>query len=160
MSAYPRFTILKRIVVLFAQESGEIRPAGSTLGVRPAGSTLGVRPQEVPLGCARSSPLGGCTGQVILQPILPKSDRHLGTRRPGFDRITHFCPAVLGRMHRHAGVPQERLRTASRLEMACWQCGRRLSAVGKHGASCMLNAWRSRIACPPRSRPTVETTGR
>jgi hypothetical protein len=47
----PRFTMFKRIVVLFAQESGEIRPEGS--------------------------PLGGCTGQVILQPILPKSDRLL-----------------------------------------------------------------------------------
>src|SRR5450759_433373 len=39
----PRFTIFKRIVVLFAPESGEIRPEGSTLGVRP---------KEVPLADA------------------------------------------------------------------------------------------------------------
>ena len=32
--------------------------------------------------------------------------------------------------------------------MVCWQCGTRLSAVEQDGASCMLNAWRSRIVCP------------
>jgi hypothetical protein len=34
--------------------------------MRPEGSTLGVRPEVVPLGDG--------TGQVILQPMLPKSD--------------------------------------------------------------------------------------
>src|SRR5450759_3491555 len=34
--------------------------------------------RKYPWGAPRSSPLGGCAGQVILQPILPKPDRQLG----------------------------------------------------------------------------------
>jgi hypothetical protein len=55
--------------------------------------------------CARSSPLGGCTGQVILQPILPKSDRPLGHVSAVGELVGHIVEVALrARQHRYRAV--------------------------------------------------------